>query len=344
MPEMQVEQPKVLDILDTKGAPALSSTSDMPVIETKPDATNEGKPPEKPQAAEAAPAEGKTTPESATGAEDEETPASDAPKKPAKGVQKRLDELTRQREEAERRAKAAEENLARALEAMKQPKPAAEEPKDEAPAKDAEDTEPVRPKRADFPDPDAYDAAVDAYIAEKAAHTARREVQAARAADEQARTKAAEEAARKSVIDAHSARVEKAKAAHEDWQQFAESPDVQITVPMAAAILQHEQGPEIQYFLGKNPAEAERIAKLSPPAQLLELGLIAAGLRAPAAPAAAAAPAAPETKPLTKAPPPARPAAAGATSVTKSLDEMTMEEYAAARKPQLTGQRQTVRR
>src|SRR5512146_1961731 len=114
---LPIKKDLVLDILPTS-APALSSTDDMPRVETKPDASNEGNPPAlDAPAAEAVPDEGETSGESATPA-GEETPASDAPKKPAKGVQKRLDELTRQREEAERRAKAAEENLARALKAM----------------------------------------------------------------------------------------------------------------------------------------------------------------------------------------------------------------------------------
>ena len=115
---------------------------------------------------------------------------------------------------------------------------------------------------------------------------------------------------------------------------------------MAAAIMQHEQGPEIQYYLGTHPEEAARISAFTVPyvdngkviqapdaaRQLMELGLIAASLRAPAKPAEAAAPPA---KPLTQAPAPLKPAAAGAASVTKSIDEMSMEEYAAHRKAQL---------
>jgi hypothetical protein len=37
---MEIVKPITLDLLDTK-APALSATSDMPVIETKPDASPE---------------------------------------------------------------------------------------------------------------------------------------------------------------------------------------------------------------------------------------------------------------------------------------------------------------
>jgi hypothetical protein len=52
--------------------------------------------------------------------------------------------------------------------------------------------------------------------------------------------------------------------------------------PMAHAILHSEQGPDIAYHLGKNPAEAERISKLAPALQLVELGKIASKLEAPA--------------------------------------------------------------
>ena len=105
---------------------------------------------------------------------------------------------------------------------------------------------------------------------------------------------------------------------------------------MAHAILDHEQGPDIQYFLGKNAAEAERIAKLAPHMQLVELGMIAASLRTPATPA----PAAEEPpKPITKAPPPISPVSAGKADVSKTPEEESMEEYAARRKKELNAER-----
>lgn len=323
MPDaLKVEKPLTLDILDVK-SPALSSTSDMPVIETKPDASPAAAPKPEDKAPEA-----KTPGESAT--PPGEPPASDEPAaKPAKGVQKRLDELVRQRVEAEARAKTAEENLRLALEAARPAPP----PEVKAPE---EEPEPKRPTKADFTDPEGWDAALLEYAEQKAVWTARKEVKAARAEDEKKRLDAAQAEAGRALREVHATRVEKAKEKYADFSEVAESPDVHISIPMAHAILNHEQGPEIQYFLGKHAEEAARIAKLQPHMQLVELGMIAASLRAPTAPA----PAAEEPpKPITKAPPPISPVSAGKTDVTKTPEDETMEEYAARRKKELNSER-----
>ena len=89
--EVVIEQPSTLDVLDTN-FPALSSTSDMPV-ETKPDAVGA---PIVPEAEAASPEEAdETSVESATTATEEQSGADDAAvKKPPRGVQKRLDQVT----------------------------------------------------------------------------------------------------------------------------------------------------------------------------------------------------------------------------------------------------------
>src|SRR6185369_14001186 len=99
-----------VDVLDLSAStPALSSTTDIPIIEKKPDSQSafDG---EKPGVKDdkAAPEEGKTPEESAL-PEDDETPTEedsggpDKAKKPAKGVQKALDRLTKEREEQRKR-------------------------------------------------------------------------------------------------------------------------------------------------------------------------------------------------------------------------------------------------
>lgn len=339
MPEI-VKELK-LDLLDTSKSPALSTTSDIPVIETKPDASNEGKPPATP-AAPSAKAEDKTQPESATGPE-EEPSASDQPeKKPARGVQKRLDQLTSEREEQRKlyEAERAEKQRLLALleEGKKAPPP---EPKPEAPAEPVQEPEPQRPKRADFTDPDAYDAALDKYIDERAAFVSRQEVVKDRTEREAKARADAEAKARQSVLEAHNSRVTKAQEKYADWKDVAEAPDVDVSMAVASAILTHEQGPDIQYWLGQNKAEAARIFKLPVAAQLVEIGIVAHQLRAPAAtPTPAPAPA---PKPLTNAPPPIKPAATGSSDTERSLEELgnegSMEEYAAKRKAQLQAER-----
>ncbi len=327
IPSKNIEKPITIDLLDTSAAPALSSTTDMPVIETKPDATNEGAPPAvaetaKEETPEAESAE--TTSESATEPENEPS-ASDEPKK-AKGVQKRLDELTKQREQERARAEAAEQRLDRALQALEKMtgQPAAETKAEIAQT----DPEPTKPNRADFPDIEAYEVALGDYVDKKATWTARREIQAAQAEERQQRELQAIEEGQEKARQAYNERVQKVKEQFSDYDDVAESPDVQVPIPVAYAIINDPDGPAIQYYLGKHPDEAKKLFELSPPQQLVALGKMVAKMQTPA-PAPAPKP------PVSAAPAPIKPLKTGGDSgPSKSLEDMSMEEYAAHRRAQ----------
>lgn len=315
---MEIEKGITLDILDTRGVPALSSTSDVPVVENKPDASPAV--PDTSAAPSPDPEDGKTPAESATAEQPGDTPASDAPKK-AQGVQKRLDELTKQREDEKRRALAAEERLDRALAALERAtgKPAEEAKK----AIDESDPEPVKPAKLGYDDLDAYEAALSEYVDQKAAWVARREVKAARAEDDKQRKDAEIAGEQQKARDAYRTRREKVKEKYADFEQVAESPDVTVSGVIAQAILHTEEGPELQYYFGRNPEEAKRVSALNPYHQLVELGKIAQRLNEP--------PAKPQ---VSAAPKPITPVRSTAT-VAKSPEEESMEEYAARRKAEL---------
>lgn len=329
MPEVSIDKPAVLDILDTSAAPALSSTSDVPVIETKPDAT----PAPKQEEAEAvSPEKSEQTEqpgESATPATDEDS-GQPAEEKAPRGVGKALAEQRKQIREAERRAEAAEARLDRALAALERAgageKPA---PVDREATQVDSDPEPVRPSKADFPDPDAFEQALMDYAEQRATWTAKQEVARLQRQTAEEQQAAAIREAQQAAQQAYVARIEKVKADMPDWDEVASSPDVQVSVPMAAAILHSENGPRLQYYLGKNPQEAQRIRELSPPLQLLELGKLEAKLTA-----------APAPKPVVSAAPaPIKPISGGSPSSTKDPENMSMEEYAAYRRAQLNPSR-----
>ena len=320
MAEVSVVETPKLDILDL-GTPALSSTNDMLVVETKPDVVVPKAEPDlfpEPEVEVLETDEGKTEVESATAPESKS--ASDEPKK-AKGVQKRLDELVKQREEANERAKAADERLEQALRAL------------EAAGKREEkvvppDPEPQRPTRSAYPDQDQWEQEMLDYADKKAAWTAKREVKAAR--DEQERqteTKEIEESQRL-TREAYAGRLVKIKEKYADFSEVAET-ETKISMPMAHVIIHSENGPELQYYLAKNPAEIERITKLTPPLQLMELGKIEAKLIVPEAPA---------PKPISVAPKPIKPITAGSESMPKSPENESMDEYAARRKSEMRAQ------
>ena len=322
---MDIEKPIVLDLLETKG-PALSATSDVPVIETHPDSVQK---PDAPAAEEKVEtkSEESASPEGLT---EDSSAAPDEVKKPAKGVQKRIDELTRQREDERRAREAAEARELRILSALEKVSGVSKEL-----PPGTEDKEPVKPQKTDFDNPDAYDAALETYVTERASYEARKEVKAQIEAQQKRSQEEANARRAKEAQETFQKRVETAKQKYPDYQQVAESPDVQVSFPMAYAILNSERGPDIQYYLGKNPAEAKRISDMvttdnsgnqvpDVARQLVELGVISAKLNQPVTP-----------KPVSAAPKPIAPLSKTTDTAEKSPEEMSMDEYAAYRKPQL---------
>ncbi len=304
---MEVNKPTQLDILVQPDAPALSSTTDMPVVETKPDAQQAAPTDVVDETTEVEEQPG----ESATPATEPEQTGEPA-KKESRGVQKALDRLTAERETERRRADQAHEETMRLLALLEERgKPQPSQPV-------VFEGEPTRPQRSDYPDPDSWDAAILQYAEDKATWAA---TEAVRQADE-ARLEAAKrdeiEKGIKTTFDAYQERVGKAKEKYEDFDKVAMRDDVEVSQAVAEAIRHSDRGPDLQYYLGSNPDEAKRINTLSPPLQLVELGLIVAKLDAP-----------PPPKPLSAAPRPIRPIKAGDESAIKDPEEMSMEEYAA---------------
>jgi hypothetical protein len=104
-------------------------------------------------------------------------------------------------------------------------------------------------------------------------------------ADALAERKAAEllaqreaEAERMAMLDAYQDREEEARGKYDDFEQVAYNPKLPVTETMAQTIQASEIGPDVIYWLGSNPKEAERIARLGPLLQAREIGKIEAKL------------------------------------------------------------------
>ena len=317
---MDIVKEAVIDLLSDQQGPALSSTSDLPVVETKPDASNEGVPPAAPSKTEVVKEEAKLPSESATEATDEGS--GEPAKKESRGVQKALDRLTAEREAEKRRADEQTEARIRLEERLKLLEEA--KPKPQTSDEDA----PVKPSRDDFPDPDAWEEALLGYADKKAAYTARQEFKTLQAEEARKAEATAIEESQRVAREAYNGRLTKVQEKYPDFKEVAETPNVQISIPMAHVIINSESGPELQYYLGKNPEEAARIMTLAPPMQIYELGKIEAKLNAP--------PSAPKPA-VSAAPRPIKPISAGTESSNKNPEEMSMEEYASYRKQQSGG-------
>lgn len=224
-----------------------------------------------------APAEDTThveTPEAAEGQDAQsgnDAPAeqSEAPK-PKKTVQDRIDELTRKAREAERDAEYWRSRVI-------QP----EARQEQAP----------EPQGDGKPDPTqyaegVYDAAYIEDLTDWKAERAVERVMSTKSASEKAQT--VEEAWKSRVAEAAKATPDLIEALNGDWA---------CTPEMAATIKESELGAEVAYQLAKDPAEARRIAGLTPLAQARELGRIEARLERPKTPPAKTTTDAPEPTP-----------------------------------------------
>ena len=78
--------------------------------------------------------------------------------------------------------------------------------------------------------------------------------------------------------DAYAEREEAARDKYEDFTQVAYNPKLPVTDVMAETIKASDIGPDIAYWLGSNPKEADRIARLSPLLQAREIGKVEAKL------------------------------------------------------------------
>ena len=121
-------------------------------------------------------------------------------------------------------------------------------------------------------------------------------------------------------------RVEAVRAKHEDFDEVAFGNDHQVSPTMRDAILNTQDGAEIAYWLGQNHEESNRIARLSPNHQILELGRISARLAAP--------PPAPP-RPASTAPTPITPVKAGGKAVEGLRDDLPIGEWMRRREEQI---------
>jgi len=80
------------------------------------------------------------------------------------------------------------------------------------------------------------------------------------------------------TLETYRDREEEARDKYEDFEQVAYNPNLRITEVMAQTIQASEIGPDVAYFLGANPKEADRISKLQPILQAKEIGKLEAKL------------------------------------------------------------------
>lgn len=125
------------------------------------------------------------------------------------------------------------------------------------------------------------------------------------------------------LLESYHDKEEKAREKYDDFEQVAYNPNLPITSVMAQTIQASDVGPEVAYYLGANPKEADRISRLSPFLQAKEIGKLEAKLIAE-----------PPTKKTSTAPAPIAPVTARSTggpsydtTDPRSVKTMTTSEW-----------------
>jgi len=80
------------------------------------------------------------------------------------------------------------------------------------------------------------------------------------------------------ILENYHEKEEEARGKYDDFEQVAYNPKLTITNVMAETIQNSDVGPDVAYYLGTNPKEADRIARLTPYSQAKEIGKIEAKL------------------------------------------------------------------
>jgi hypothetical protein len=284
MPAPPAAETKPAETAETPAPPA------TPAGETKPPASEPGKPQE--------PAEG-TTPEE----EDDKTPI-------PPGVQKRIDKAVRKQREAERRLEAVEARLQQ-IQAPPPAQPTAQPAAE--PAKPAD----TPPDPKNYTDWDKYQQDLTNYTIDQR-EKAKQAEQAQRAAQERSQA----------LTESWNSSVEAARAKHADYDDVMDTvKDLAQKLPpeMHRAVIESEgdvSKAELAYALAKNRPELERISKLPPHRLAFELGAFVAKLQAPPAPKTETAPPAP---PLPK--PPKSVGGSGSAATEVDLEKTDMRTF-----------------
>lgn len=130
---------------------------------------------------------------------------------------------------------------------------------------------------------------------------------------------AAAETAQQERVNAYEARANEARTKIPDFDQVAHSQHVTYSNAMIQLVQESDLGPEIAYHLGKNPREADRIARLSPLSAAREIGRLESKFAQTSRPK------------VSNAPPPVKTISGTGAIEQKKLEDMSLDEFYRAR-------------
>jgi len=196
-----------------------------------------------------------SSPTPASEAENTPEPTVEEPKKD-NGVQKRINQITREKHEARQEAdrqKEANAALTKRLEALEAPK-----------------TELSQPQENDFTDYNEYQQANSNYVVEKATQGAYDKLKAESLATEKANRAAEVQNSFNTKIEGFHERVAEKQEHYQDYEQVAYGHSF-MDQDLAGQLCDMDKGVEVGYHLGANLDVAEKIFALDPVSRAREL-------------------------------------------------------------------------
>lgn len=222
-----------------------------------------------------------------------------------RGVQGRIDELTRARHEAEREAAYWKGRAGTETQPGQAPPSAAQ----------AATAKPTPDKFSDYGE----------YVEALADWKADEKVRQALGARDQAEQQRQQALQQQERARTWGERQQAARQALPDYEEVMATADTPVARHLFEALIDSENGPALAYHLAKHPDEAQRLNGLAPLAAARELGRLEARL--------SGSPAAATAKPVSKAPAPITPVTGG-RSTEPDMAKVGMDEYVQRRKAQ----------
>jgi hypothetical protein len=132
-----------------------------------------------------------------------------------------------------------------------------------------------KPKASDFPNPQDFVEALTDWKSDEREYRNALKAQAEEA-----------QATQREVFQEYNHRVAEARGEYEDFEKVVGQSDLKIWPEVQQALLVHENGPDIVYYLAKNPEIAEKLGEMPPARAVAEIGKIAVEMQTPSAPKA----------------------------------------------------------
>lgn len=238
-----------------------------------------------------------------TGEETGEESAAEKDSKKPGHLQKRFNTLSSQRD----KAKADAEYWRGVAEGRTQP----------APATTTQPQETLKPKQDDYDNEGDYLEALTDWKWEQKLPGLRAAARAEITLEDQQRET-------QRIQQQHAKKATQAREKYGDYDEMVNQP--LFTPTMTQLIMASEVGPEVAYFLGKNPTEADRIAALSQLMVAKEIGKLEVKFSQQ-----------PTKRNITKAPAPINPITGGREAVDVPPDKMSTGDYIAKRRREEKG-------